>query len=223
MSNTGGIGFFSGNKEKAEENEYQRMKEAVMEEVKRAFKPEFINRLDDVVVFRHLNRDDMRLIVNILIKELELRLKEHGMTIELTDDVKDKVATEGYKRAFGARPMKRSIQKLLEDEISDELINERLGAGNKVKASLVFDAEFPKEKDYSKEEKQPTDDTKEADIRQALIKAKVKFEVIGQYTEEEQEALKKSTIKTKKKVLTLSSTGASVGGASKEPAGNKTA
>ncbi|MBT6842902.1 MAG: ATP-dependent Clp protease ATP-binding subunit [Candidatus Melainabacteria bacterium] len=223
MSNTGGIGFFSGNKEKAEENEYQRMKEAVMEEVKRAFKPEFINRLDDVVVFRHLNRDDMRLIVNILIKELELRLKEHGMTIELTDDVKDKVATEGYKRAFGARPMKRSIQKLLEDEISDELINERLGAGNKVKASLVFDAEFPKEKDYSKEEKQPTDDTKEADIRQALIKAKVKFEVIGQYTEEEQEALKKSTIKTKNKVLTLSSTGASVGGASKEPAGNKTA
>lgn len=223
MSSNGGIGFFSGSKDNAEENEYQRMKEAVMEEVKRAFKPEFINRLDDVVVFRHLNRDDMRLIVNILIKELELRLKEHGMTIELTDEVKDKVATEGYKRAFGARPMKRSIQKLLEDEISDELINERLGAGNRVQASLEFDAEFPKEKDYSKEEKQPTDDEKEADIRQALIKAKVKFSVIGKYTQEEQEALKKSTIKTKNKVLTLSSTGATVGGASKEPAGNKTA
>lgn len=223
MSSTGGIGFFSGNKTKAEEDEYKRMKDAVMEEVKRGFKPEFINRLDDVVVFRHLNRDDMRSIVDIMIKDLETRLKEHGMTIQLTDEVKDKVATEGYKRAFGARPMKRSIQRLLEDEISDELINDRLGEGNKVEAYLEFDPEFPKEKDYSKEAEQPNDEQKEADIRQALIKAKVMFRVIGQYTEEEQEALKKSTIKSKKKVLTLGSSGNSGGGAPKEPVGNKTA
>ncbi len=222
MSNTGGIGFFSAGKDKAEDDEYKRMKDAVMEEVKRGFKPEFINRLDDVVVFRHLNRDDMRRIVDIMIKDLELRLKEHGMTIQLTDEVKDKVATEGYQKVFGARPMKRAIQRILEDTISDELIHERLKAGDKIEASLEFDPEFPKEKDYSKVTETVTDDQKETDARQALMKAKVEFKIIGQYTVEEQEALKKSTIKTRKKVLTLSSTGGAAAG-SKEPAGNKTA
>jgi hypothetical protein len=167
----------------------------------------------------------MRRIVEIMIKDLEKRLKEHGMTIQLTDEVKDKVSVEGYKKAFGARPMKRSIQKLLEDEISDELIHERLVPGNKVEASLEFDAEFPKYKDYSKEEKpdEVTEEMKEADKRQALIKAKVKFKVIGNYTQEEQDELKKSTIKTKKKVLTLNNAADSGGSGSKEPAGNKTA
>lgn len=220
-----GIGFFSSTEKKAEEDSYQRMKDVVLDEMKRVFKPEFMNRLDDIVIFRHLNRDDMRKIVEIMIKDLEKRLKEHGMTIALTDEVKDKVSVEGYKKAFGARPMKRSIQKLLEDEISDELINERLGSGDKVEAYLEFDKEFPKEKDYSKEEKpdEVTEDMKDADKRQALIKAKVKFRVLGKYTEEEQEELKKSTIKTKKKILTLSSTGEAASGGSKEPAGNKTA
>ena len=222
MSNTGGIGFFSAGKDKAEDDEYKRMKDAVMEEVKRGFKPEFINRLDDVVVFRHLNREDMRRIVDIMIKDLEMRLKEHGMTIALTDEVKDKVATEGYQKIFGARPMKRAIQRLLEDTISDELINERLKPGDKVEAYLEFDKEFPKEKDYSAVTEAVTDEQKETDARQSLVKAKVLFKIIGQYSFDEQEALKRSTIKTRKKVLTLSSTGSSVGG-SKEPAGNKTA
>ena len=219
------IGFFASTEKKAEEDSYNRMKDTVLDEMKRVFKPEFMNRLDDIVIFRHLNRDDMRRIVEIMIKDLEKRLKEHGMTIQLTDEVKDKVSVEGYKKAFGARPMKRSIQKLLEDEISDELINERLVPGNKVEAYLEFDAEFPKYKDYSKEEKpeEVTEEMKEADKRQALIKAKVKFRVIGNYTTEEQDDLKKSTIKTKKKVLTLNSAADSGGSGSKEPAGNKTA
>ncbi len=227
MLGDSGVGFFATTEKKAEEDSYNRMKDMVMDEMKRVFKPEFINRLDDIVIFRHLNRDDMRKIVDIMIKDLEKRLKEHGMTIELTDEVKDKVSVEGYKKAFGARPMKRSIQKLLEDEISDELINEKLKPGDKVEAFLEFDKEFPKEKDYSKEEKpdEITEDMKDADKRQALIKAKVKFKVIGSYTEEEQEELKKSTIKRKKKVLSLPGPGgdAAAGSGSKEPAGNKTA
>ncbi len=223
MSNTGGIGFFSAHKDKVEDDEYKRMKDAVMEEVKRGFKPEFINRLDDIVVFRHLNRDDMRRIVDIMIKDLELRLKEHGMTIALTDEVKDKVATEGYQKVFGARPMKRAIQRLLEDTISDELINERLKPGDKVEAYLEFDPEFPKDKDYSTVTETITDEQKETDARQALVKAKVMFRITGQYSQEEQDAIKKSTIKTRKKILTLSSTGSAAGGGSKEPAGNKTA
>lgn len=220
-----GIGFFASSKEKAEDNEYKRMKDNVMEEMKRAFKPEFLNRLDDVVIFRHLNRDDMRKIVDIMIKDLELRLKEHGMTIQLTDELKDKISVEGYKKAYGARPMKRTIQKLLEDAISDNLIQEVIKPGDKVEAYIEFNEEFPKEKDYSKEEKpdEVTEDMKDADRRQALIKAEVKFRTVGTYTEEEQEELKRSTIKTKKKVLTLKSTGSS-STPSKEPAGsNKTA
>ena len=223
-----GVGFFATTEKKAEEDSYNRMKDMVLDEMKRVFKPEFMNRLDDIVIFRHLNRDDMRRIVDIMIKDLEKRLKEHGMTIALTDEVKDKVSVDGYKKQFGARPMKRSIQKLLEDEISDELIHERLKAGDKVEAYIEFDPEFPKEKDYSKEkdQKEVTQETKDADKRQALIKAKVKFRVIGSYSEEEQEELKKSTIKSKKKVLTLPSSGDASGvggGGAKEPAGNKTA
>ena len=227
MAGNTGIGFFStaDNKAKIEDDEYKRMKDVVMDEMKRAFKPEFLNRLDDVVIFRHLNRENMREIVDIMLKDLNIRLKEHGMTIQLTDDVKDKIATEGYKKAYGARPMKRSIQKLLEDEISDELLYERLGPGDKVEACLEFNEEFPKEKDYSKSSDPVTEETKEADMRQALIKAKVKFKSIGKYTDEEQEELKRSTIKRKKKVLSLdgSAGGSGLSGGSKEPVGNKTA
>lgn len=225
MDGGGSIGFSHADSQKAEEeNKYNRMREAVVEELKRSFRPEFLNRLDDIVVFRHLTRDDMRLIVDIMIKDLELRLKERGMTIQLTDEVKDKVAIEGYKRAYGARPMKRSIQKLLEDPISDKLISQDLSDGDKVEASLEFNTEFPKDKDYKDADAETvTEELKEADRRQAHIKAEVKFTVIGKHSAEEQEELKKSTIKKKKKVLTLSSQGGSGGGAPKEPAGNKTA
>ena len=218
-----GIGFFASKTEKdVEEDKYKRMKDVVLEEMKRSFKPEFLNRLDDVVIFRHLTRDDMRKIINIMAKDLELRLKEHGMTIELTDDVKDKISVEGYKRAYGARPMKRCIQRLLEDSISDDLIQETLKPGDKVEAYLEFDPAFPLEKDYSTATDPVTDEMKETDKSQSLVKAQVKFRVVGHHNEEEQEELKKSTIKTKKKVLTLNNKENGASG-SKEPIGNKTA
>ncbi len=224
MSGDAGIGFsHSDSQKKEDEDLYKRMRDMVVEELKRSFRPEFLNRLDDIVIFRHLTRDDMRRIVNIMIKELELRLKERGMSIQLTDEVKDKISTEGYKKAYGARPMKRSIQKLLEDPISDQLIGTQVADGDKIEAYLEFNPEFPKEKDYSSmKPEEVTADLKDADTRQALIKADVKFRVIGKHTEEEQEELKKSTIKKKKKILSLTSNGGA-GAGSKEPAGNKTA
>ncbi len=224
MSGDAGIGFSSSDSQKqAEDNEYKRMRDMVVEELKRSFRPEFLNRLDDIVIFRHLTRDDMRKIVNIMIKELELRLKERGMTIQLTDEVKDKISTEGYKKAYGARPMKRSIQKLLEDPISDKLIGTELSDGDILEAYLEFNSEFPKEKDYSSMKAEDvTQEMRDADTRQSLIKADVKFRTVGKHSVEEQEALKKSTIKKKKKILSLSSNGAG-GAGTKEPAGNKTA
>lgn len=224
MLNDDSIGFFnSGNEKQAEEERYKRIKDAVMGEMRRSFRPEFLNRLDDIVIFKHLARDDMRQIVDIMVKDLDFRVKEHGMTIQLTDEVKDKVSVEGYKKAYGARPMKRAIQRLLEDPISDALIDEKFTDGDKLEAYLEFDPEFPKEKDYSKVEEEVTEEMKEADMRQALIKAEIKFQSLGKYSEEEQEELKRSTIKKKKKVLSLSSKEGSAGGASKEPTGSKTA
>jgi ATP-dependent Clp protease ATP-binding subunit ClpC len=221
MTNDSSIGFFSaGTEQEAEEQRYKRMKDAVMEELKRAFRPEFLNRLDDIVIFKHLTRSDMRKIVDIMIKDLESRLKERGMTIELTDELKDKISTQGYKRAYGARPMKRSIQKLLEDPISDALLAGNISDGDKVRAYIEFDKDFPLEKTY------PEGDTinqeqKDTDTREALIKAEVKFEITGKHSQAEQEDLKRSTIKKKKRVLSLSS---SAGSGSSEPVGsNKTA
>jgi len=150
-------------------------------------------------------------------KDVELRLKERGMTISLTDEVKDKLAIDGYKRAYGARPMRRAIQKLIEEPISEELINGNIKDGDKLEGYLEFDKEFPKEKDYSEADGVVTDSMKEADERQALIKAKIKFRSLGTYTEEEQEELKKSTIKKKKKSLGMSSTGSKPSSPSKDP------
>ncbi len=224
MSGDAGIGFsHSASQKQQEEDEYKRMREMVVEELKRSFRPEFLNRLDDIVVFRHLTRDDMRKIVNIMIKDLELRLKERGMSIQLTDEVKDKISVEGYKKAYGARPMKRSIQKLLEDPISDQLIGTELNDGDKLEAYLLFNTEFPKDKDYSSmKPEEVTQELRDADSRQALIKAEVQFRVVGKHSPEEQDALKKSTIKKKKKILSLSSNGSGPS-SPKEPAGNKTA
>ncbi|NQY79155.1 MAG: ATP-dependent Clp protease ATP-binding subunit [Candidatus Caenarcaniphilales bacterium] len=224
MTSDGGMGFFtSGNQEEEEEAKYKRMKDAVMEEMKRAFRPEFLNRLDDIVIFKHLTRTDMRQIVDIMKKDLENRLKEKGMTIVLTDEVKDKVSVEGYNRTYGARPMKRSIQKLLEDPLSDSLINEDLTDGDEVEAYIEFDAEFPKDKVYENED-DVTDEMRDADRRQSLIKAEIKFRVLGKLPPEKQEELKKSTLKKKKKALGIGTGSSSPGGGGgSEPVGSKTA
>ncbi len=214
MTDDAGMGFFaSGSEKEADEERYKRMKAAVMDDMKRAFRPEFLNRLDDIIMFKHLSRDDIRLIVDIMKKDLETRMKERGMTIVLSDEVKDKLAVDGYKRIYGARPMRRAIQKLLEEPISEELINGHVSDGDKVEAHLEFDAEFPKDKDYNDRKDDVGKDEKEADIRQSLIKANIKFKVTGKYTEEEQDELKKSTIKRKSKSLGLPS-GAAEGGTS---------
>lgn len=217
----GGIGFFSANTEKeAEDQKYDRMKKVVMEEMKRSFRPEFINRLDEVVIFKHLTKEDMREIVDIMKKDLETRLNERGMSITLTDDIKDKLSVEGYKRAYGARPMRRAIQRMLEGPISEEIIDGKLKDGDKIEAFIEYDPKYPKEiKDTNEQGDKLTDEEKEAAYKESLIKAKVQFKVAGHYTEEEQEELKKSTIKKSKKVLTLSSSGEKGGsaGPSRDP------
>lgn len=125
----------------AEENEkldYSRMKSGVMEEVKNIFKPEFINRIDEIVVFRMLNEDDMKKIVTLLSGSLIKRMKEQmDITLVITDSVKKYLVTKGSDKKFGARPLKRAIQTYLEDELAECILKGEISHGDKITTKIV--------------------------------------------------------------------------------------
>ena len=124
------LGFGAGEDEK---QDHERMKNSVMEEVRRIFKPEFLNRIDETIVFRALNKDDMKHIVTILVKELQHRCKEQ-LDIDLTvrDSAKAFIVDKAYDRKYGARPLKRKIQEEIEDRMSEDIINGKIKRGDKV-------------------------------------------------------------------------------------------
>ena len=124
------LGFLAGDDEK---QNYQRMKSNVMEEVKHVFKPEFLNRIDEIIVFHSLNKEEIAKIVALLLKEFEKRCKDQ-MDIELhvRDSVKKHIAETGYDAKYGARPLKRAIQTQLEDALAEEILEGRIKRGDKV-------------------------------------------------------------------------------------------
>jgi len=105
-----------------EEYTYERMKERLLKEVERHFRPEFLNRLDDVIVFRSLTRDDMGRVADLELKSVRGRLAERGVSIELTPEAKDFIVEQGFDPDMGARPVKRTIERLIEDPLSEELL-----------------------------------------------------------------------------------------------------
>ncbi len=128
------LGFNSGEKE---EDLFKEMKNGVMDEVKRIFKPEFINRIDEIVVFRKLNDKDMKDIVTLLSRDLIKRAKDNmGITLKITDKVKSFVIEKGADKKFGARPLKRAIQNMIEDPLSEVLLKGECAEGDTVKAEL---------------------------------------------------------------------------------------
>ncbi len=114
------LGFSVGEDES--KDRYEKMKEVVMEEMKKAFRPEFLNRLDDIIVFSHLTREEIRQIVDVMLADLIKRLQLQEISVEIPDDVKDHLAKEGYSQAYGARPLRRLIQKTIEDCMAEELL-----------------------------------------------------------------------------------------------------
>jgi ATP-dependent Clp protease ATP-binding subunit ClpB len=118
-------------------SDYEKMKSLVMEAMHARFKPEFLNRVDEYVIFHGLDRDRIREIVDIQLRHLRRRLEEKEITMELTDEAKDLLAAEGYDPAFGARPLKRAIQRLIQDPLARDLIAGEVGAGD----DLVVDAD----------------------------------------------------------------------------------
>ncbi|OGX16558.1 MAG: hypothetical protein A2166_01375 [Omnitrophica WOR_2 bacterium RBG_13_41_10] len=126
---TGSLGF----KTQKEEVSYQEMKEKLLEEVKRTFKPEFLNRIDDTIVFRPLNKEDLIKIIDIEIGFVAERLKEHNISLEVNQEAKEFLVEKGFDPIFGARPLKRTIQRFLEDSLASEIIAKNFKDGSRVK------------------------------------------------------------------------------------------
>ncbi|HOX53925.1 MAG TPA: ATP-dependent Clp protease ATP-binding subunit [Candidatus Omnitrophota bacterium] len=124
----GSLGF----KAQTDEISYQDMKVKLLDEVKRTFKPEFLNRIDDIIVFRSLTKDDLARIVDIEVGEVAERLKEQKITINLTQEAKDLLMEKGFDPVFGARPLKRTIQRFIEDPLSEEIISGRFKEGAQI-------------------------------------------------------------------------------------------
>jgi len=123
------VGFVAKNTEK---DEYERMKERIMEEIKKTFRPEFVNRLDDIIVFHPLNEGHLKEIVTLMINNLIKRLAEQEVTVEVSDAAKELIIKEGYNPVFGARPLRRAIQKHIEDLLSEEMLKGTFKKGEKV-------------------------------------------------------------------------------------------
>jgi len=114
------------------QDEHEKMKNKIMEEVKKAFRPEFLNRLDEIIVFHSLNQDELKEIVTLMVNNVIKRLAEQEIEVEVTEDVKELVIKEGYNPAFGARPLRRAIQRNIEDRLSEELLKQTFQKGDKV-------------------------------------------------------------------------------------------
>jgi ATP-dependent Clp protease ATP-binding subunit ClpC len=112
---------------------HEKMKNRLMEEVKKLFSPEFLNRIDEIIVFKKLNRNDMKQIIEILIKEVEDRLHEKNMKLELDETSKELLIETGFDAEFGARPIKRTIRKLIEDPLSEEILKGNIKEGKRIK------------------------------------------------------------------------------------------
>jgi len=131
------LGFRATTDERVEQQRaYERMRDLVMEELKRTFRPEFLNRIDEIIVFRPLTKDQMHSIVRILLERVRRELRGQGMEIEFTDALRELLVQEGFDPQYGARPLRRAIQRLVEDPLSDELLRGRFRQGDHVVADV---------------------------------------------------------------------------------------
>jgi ATP-dependent Clp protease ATP-binding subunit ClpC len=120
-----------------EAQNYQQMKNRVMEQMKHTFRPEFINRLDEIIVFQNLSDQELAQIVDLLLKDLEKRVKDNGYEMEIREGARKLIMKEGHDPSYGARPLKRALQKLVEDSISEEILKKTVVPGDKLLVDAV--------------------------------------------------------------------------------------
>ena len=131
------IGFASrSNEAKTQEQAYEKMKENLLNELKKTFRPEFLNRVDGVVVFHSLTKEQIRQIVDLMLTSVTQQLSEKGIKLEVTDAAKDFLGEKGYDEVFGARPLRRAIQDMIEDKLSEDLLRGKFQSGDTVVVDL---------------------------------------------------------------------------------------
>jgi ATP-dependent Clp protease ATP-binding subunit ClpC len=134
------LGFTPGaNQAKTREQTYEKMKENLLNEMKKTFRPEFLNRVDGVVVFHSLTREQIRQIVDLMLTSVTQQLKEKGITLEVTDAARDFLGEKGYDELYGARPLRRAIQDMVEDKLSEDLLRGNFQSGDTVVVDLEGD------------------------------------------------------------------------------------
>ncbi len=131
----GGLGFeFSG--DSVEDSQYNRIKSLVNEELKQYFRPEFLNRLDEIIVFRQLTKNEVKEIAEIMLQEVFTRLQDKGINLNVTDAFKERLVEEGYNPSYGARPLRRAVMRLLEDSLAEEVLSGRIKDGDKATVDI---------------------------------------------------------------------------------------
>lgn len=131
----GAMGFVAN----TESDNYNQLRERLLNEVKKVFKPEFLNRIDEIIVFKSLTKEDLTKIVQLEVKQVASRLKDKGIEITLSQDALDFLIEKGFDPVYGARPLKRTIQRYLEDQLSENIISGRLKDGTKI--NVIREAE----------------------------------------------------------------------------------
>lgn len=158
ITTTSKLGFSTSDDES--KDKYEKLKETVTEEMKKAFRPEFLNRIDETIVFAHLTQEEIRQIVDLMLKDLFKRLAERELSVEVTDEVKDHLAKNGYSEAYGARPLRRLIQRKIEDNLAEEILSGKYASGDTIRITLVDDKitfeKAPKKRSKAKEEAEVT-------------------------------------------------------------------
>ena len=131
------VGFGTANNDEENKAEYDKMKSRVMEALKASFRPEFLNRVDETIVFHALEKEHIVQIVDLMMKDLHKRLAEQNMTMEVTEEAKAKLVEDGYDPAYGARPLRRTIQRQVEDPLAEDLLRGRYKAGDVVRVDVT--------------------------------------------------------------------------------------
>ncbi|MFN6339094.1 MAG: ATP-dependent Clp protease ATP-binding subunit [Cyanobacteriota bacterium] len=147
----GGLGFEFGGGD-VEETQYNRIRSLVNEELKQYFRPEFLNRLDEIIVFRQLTREEVKQIAEIMLREVFSRMRDKGIALSVTEAFKERLVEEGYNPSYGARPLRRAVMRLLEDSLAEEFLSGRIGEGD----SALVDVNDDKQVVIRKQETHPT-------------------------------------------------------------------
>jgi len=137
LSKSKALGFTSGD----DKANWERRAEKVRDELKNVFNPEFLNRLDDVIVFHPLSREHIASIVGVLLKDIRRRLSEEDLSLRLTETATDFLVKHGYDEQYGARPLKRAIQKFIEDPLSEKILMGEFSRGDELEVDAAADGE----------------------------------------------------------------------------------